>query len=373
MKRKKRKIERCSLCGKRLPLDKREWVVGLTGQAVCKRCLSAAKTLQEVHNMPSPAPVQKDGILTPQALVRELDQVIIGQEAAKQAVAVMMWKQQLRAKGDTTVPRSPLLLYGPTGCGKTALIQEAAKLVNLPFISFDCSTLSETGYRGRDAKDILEDLQEMHGKHPNLRYAVILLDEFDKLSARGDPTRATFYRATQHSLLKLMEGAEVATDSGIMRTHNLQFVLGGAFTGLQEIVDRRTRPSRRIGFAQENQMEAITAQPTTEDFLAYGIDPELLGRITRRERLEPLTDRELRRILLDSKISVYRKYQAFFKRHGITLEASGKCIDGWVARATEMASGARGLQTVVEEAMEPLLLRLAEWNGKEVEVWDAHG
>ena len=150
-KRQQSKQQRCMLCGKQLHPTDPGCVIGATGRLVCRSCLWVSRQVleaQEEEYLPPPP----SGVLTPMEIMAELDKSIIGQSAAKQAVAIALWKQQLRANGDTTVPRSNLLLYGPTGCGKTALVQEAARLVGLPFISYDATTLSETGYKGNDAR-----------------------------------------------------------------------------------------------------------------------------------------------------------------------------------------------------------------------------
>ena len=148
---------RCVLCNRVLFQFEDNYVTGATGRIVCSDCLDTSKKLFAPNQQPTScensAPKSAAKVLTPQEIIYQLDKAIIGQNRAKRAIAVAIWKQLLRAVGDTTVPRTNLLLYGPTGCGKTALVREAAKIADLPFVNFDATTLSETGYRGRDAQD----------------------------------------------------------------------------------------------------------------------------------------------------------------------------------------------------------------------------
>ncbi len=373
MSRRGKKRDRCPLCGKRLPFDREQVVYGTTGQGICKSCLESADLIRRTEENETPVKLfVSPPIMTPEAIVSALDQSIIGQSEAKQALAAALWKQQLRARGDPSVPRSTLLLYGPTGCGKTALVREAAKLVGLPFLSFDATTLSEAGYRGRDAQDMIHDYVHAHRGNKHLSYGVVFLDEVDKLAAQGGEYRMAYSRGTQHALLKLVEGTQVLSDGIDIDTERLLFVFGGAFSGLEKIVEKRVSPGRAIGFGAQDIPHVQCMDATTEDFIAYGMEPELMGRFTRRAHLDALSEEDLRKILLESKLSVYRRYQEFFKHRGIRLEASEKRIREWIDEAGKLGTGARGLQTVVEQSMEPLLFKLAEFipDNSEV-VWDA--
>ena len=353
--RKKRNKEwkLCPLCGEPLPQGSDERVVGKTGRAVCANCLQVSK---RILDMPRKTPHKAEGcaLVTPQEMIQKLDRAIIGQEQAKRAVALAMWKQQLRVNG-AHLPNTGLLLYGPTGCGKTALIREAARIAGLPFLSFDATTLSEAGYRGRDAKDMVVDLVEQCGAD-RARHGVIFLDEVDKLAAlSGNEYRAVYSRGTQHSLLKLIEGTTIRADGFPFSTENILFLFGGAFSGLQ----KNEAPKAPIGFERTAPVPE-EAELTVDDFVGYGMEPELMGRIGRCIPLRALGAEELRRILLESELSVFRAYQKFFHSHGVPLELDNGEIDELVAQALQQHTGARGLNAMVEEWLEPKLFQLAE-------------
>lgn len=345
----------CPLCGKSLPADPAYRIVGSSGRAVCRDCLRTSRRLMDM-----PQDLEKNDfftVLSPGEIVAKLNQSIIGQEEAKWAVAAALWKQQLRARG-SKLPNGKLLLYGPTGCGKTALVQRAADIVGLPFVSFDATTLSEAGYRGRDAADMVSDLIQSCGRPFKARHGVIYVDEVDKLAAsRSNEYRGEYCRGTQYSLLKLIEGSEVLTRSGdVVSTEGILFLFGGAFTGLRP---RNADAKRPIGFGQAFDPQA-ERKLEPEDFVAYGMERELMGREGRCVELKGLTADDLRRILLESDQSVFLRYQSFFRVHGKELTLDGPESERLVNEALAMGMGARGLNALVEAWVEPQLLELAE-------------
>ena len=359
-KRPQAKKPSCELCGKPVDLARHNYVSGATGKAVCGMCLKVSQTI--LPSVEKASGSDNNSILTPQQIMAELDKAIIGQDRAKKAVAIALWKQQLRATGDRTVPRTNLLLYGPTGCGKTAIVREAARIVGLPFLSFDATTLTETGYRGRDARDMISDLQDRFGEHPSIANSVIFLDEIDKLAAKGSEIRTQYNRGTQHSLLKLVEGTEVDK----LSTETMLFIFGGAFTGLAtKTALPRMRP---IGFENTvSPKEGVSPNISVSDFIRFGMEPELMGRVGQYIPLEPLSAEDLEHILLESELSLYRQYQQFFRTYNIEFHLSDEQIQKLVQDALARGTGARGLNNLVEETAEPILLTLAEHSLKKEE------
>ena len=359
---KKKRIgpQQCVLCGKPQLPSSYGCIVGATGRIVCATCLGVSQRMLERNKGSVGGQDSCEHILTPQEILKELNNSIIGQEKVKRAVSIALWKQQLRANGED-IPRTNLLLYGPTGCGKTALVQEAAKIVGLPYIVYDATTLSEAGYRGSDAQDMITTLQSRYGDHPKLKYGIVFLDEVDKLAGQGSEVRTAYNRGTQHSLLKLVEGMDITTDKGIISTGNLLFIFGGAFTGIREKKEKQFPPIFPIGFMREQEAQVLYEESTvtTEDFVRYGMEAELMGRAGQQIPLEALGAEDLKKILLDSSLSLYRQYQQFFLRHGIQLEFTSAKVDELVDQALALGTGARALNALVEEAVEPLLLRLA--------------
>lgn len=313
-------VPRCTLCKGSINIPDNNYVVGITGKMVCRDCLQTSFHLLETPDASTEAAAPA---LTPQRIIQELDKAIIGQEKAKEAVALAVWKQLLRANGDATVPRTNLLLYGPSGCGKTAIIREAAKIAGLPFLTVDATGITETGYRGKNAADIVPALLACFKEHPHVRHAIIFTDEVDKLTAYGGDWRQAYCQGTQHALLKLVEGLEVTADNMIINTADLLFLFGGAFGRMQD----EQRFSNSIGFVWNEPSCSAAPQRTAENFCAYGMERELMGRIGRFVPVEQLTTEEMKRILTESNLSAFVRYKKFFRTHKIRL----KLLDELVA------------------------------------------
>ena len=358
-RQKKKRAKRpgtCPLCGKPLPHDPTQCVLGQTGQAVCTDCLQTAKRILAIPRASDQETFSKD-IIPPSEIIRQLDKKIIGQDQAKHAVAVALWKQQLRA-GGTQLPNSGLLLYGPTGCGKTALVREAAQIVGLPFLSFDATPLTEAGYRGRNASEMVSDLVDRCGQE-RAAHGVIFLDEVDKLAAtKANDYRAAYSRGTQHSLLKVIEGTELQINGESFSTNGILFLFGGAFSGLYKELESKKQHAI-IGFERSVPKEE-PHELTAADFISYGMEAELMGRIHRFVPLQGLTASDFRRILLESELSSLRGYQDLFKAYGEELTLSDGKLDALIQKAVERGLGARGLNALVEEWIEPELFRLSE-------------
>ena len=348
-------VPRCALCKGFINILDNDYVVGSTGKMVCRSCLETSFHILEAHDVLKGEAVPALPI-TPQYIVQELDKAIIGQEQAKSAVALAIWKQRLRANGDTTVPRTNLLLYGPSGCGKTAIIREAARIAGLPFLTVDATGITETGYRGKNATDIVADLLAGFREHPHVRYAAVFIDEVDKTSAHGSDWRQAYCQGTQHALLKLVEGLEITAEGMTINTADLLFLFGGAFGRMWE-EQRRAAP---IGFVRNEPPCPTVTRCTAEDFCAYGMERELMGRIGRFVPVEQLTTEQMKRILTESSLSAFVKYKKFFRAHKVHLKLPDELVEQLAREAVTQGTGARGLDGAVEALVQPLLYALAE-------------
>ena len=348
-------VPRCALCKGFINILDNDYVVGSTGRMVCRGCLEMSFHILEASKGTEKENVSAPSI-TPQYIVQEVNKAIIGQEQAKSAVALAVWKQMLRANGDNFVPRTNLLLYGPSGCGKTAIIREAAKIAGLPFLTVDATGITETGYRGKNAADIVTDLLTGFKGHPHVRHAIIFIDEVDKLSAHGADWRQAYCQGTQHALLKLVEGMEVTVDGMTINTTDLLFLFGGAFGRMRE----ERKCAAPIGFVRSEPSCPSVTQHTAEDFCAYGMERELMGRIGRFVPVEQLTTEQMKRILTESSLSAFVKYKKFFRAHKVRLKLPDELVEQLACESVAQGTGARGLDGAVEALVQPLLYALAE-------------
>lgn len=348
-------VPRCALCKGFINILDNDYVVGSTGRMVCRGCLEMSFHILEASKGTEKENVSAPSI-TPQYIVQEVNKAIIGQEQAKSAVALAVWKQMLRANGDNFVPRTNLLLYGPSGCGKTAIIREAARIAGLPFLAVDATGITETGYRGKNAADIVTDLLTGFKGHPHVRHAIIFIDEVDKLSAHGADWRQAYCQGTQHALLKLVEGMEVTVDGMTINSTDLLFLFGGAFGRMQE-ARKCVAP---IGFVRSEPFCPSVTQHTAEDFCAYGMERELMGRIGRFVPVEQLTTEQMKRILTESSLSAFVKYKKFFRAHKVRLKLPDELVEQLACESVAQGTGARGLDGAVEALVQPLLYALAE-------------
>lgn len=348
-------VPRCALCKGFINILDNDYVVGSTGRMVCRGCLEMSFHILEASKETEKESVSAPSI-TPQYIVQEVNKAIIGQEQAKSAVALAVWKQMLRANGDNFVPRTNLLLYGPSGCGKTAIIREAARIAGLPFLAVDATGITETGYRGKNAADIVTDLLTGFKGHPHVRHAIIFIDEVDKLSAHGADWRQAYCQGTQHALLKLVEGMEVTVDGMTINSTDLLFLFGGAFGRMQEA----RKCAAPIGFVRSEPFCPSVTQHTAEDFCAYGMERELMGRIGRFVPVEQLTTEQMKRILTESSLSAFVKYKKFFRAHKVRLKLPDELVEQLACESVAQGTGARGLDGAVEALVQPLLYALAE-------------